>query len=70
MPIYEYRCSQCGKIQEKIVFPGEKETTTTCECGSETNKIVSRPGVFNLVGAGFHQNDYDPYAGDLHPGKD
>ncbi|MBN1851041.1 MAG: zinc ribbon domain-containing protein [Deltaproteobacteria bacterium] len=40
MPIYEFKCNQCGKNFEKLVFPSDDEGTFTCpSCG---RKDVSR----------------------------
>ena len=36
MPIYEYRCTQCGKISEFLVGIGSEDTELKCRhCGSE-----------------------------------
>lgn len=35
MPIYEYRCNQCGTISEFLVGIGSKSETLICtQCGS------------------------------------
>ena len=35
MPIYEYRCAECGRLFEKLVFAGEKEEEIQCpSCGA------------------------------------
>lgn len=40
MPIYEYRCTKCQKITEKICNSSTKEIPCS-ECGSTTTRIVS-----------------------------
>ena len=41
MPIYEYRCGQCGAVNEVLVF-GKEETTACRECGStDLTKLMS-----------------------------
>ena len=41
MPIYEYKCGQCGQEFEELVF-SEDETPACPKCGSaETNKLMS-----------------------------
>jgi len=44
MPIYEYRCRQCGKKNEVITFRISEEVSATCRhCGSELlDRIPSR----------------------------
>jgi putative FmdB family regulatory protein len=44
MPIYEYRCRQCGKKNEVITFRISQEVAATCKhCGSELlDRIPSR----------------------------
>lgn len=44
MPIYEFRCTQCGHIQEIIVTGGDREVTMMCEeCrGEEMERVLSQ----------------------------
>jgi putative FmdB family regulatory protein len=36
MPIYEYRCKQCGKVSEKFVRASQEEESLSCAfCGHE-----------------------------------
>ncbi len=44
MPIYEFRCQQCGKKSEIITFRVSEEITPSCKhCGCENvNKVPSR----------------------------
>jgi putative FmdB family regulatory protein len=43
MPIYEYECSDCGKVSEIMVGIGRQSDVLQCKyCGSTTlNKILS-----------------------------
>jgi putative FmdB family regulatory protein len=43
VPIYEYRCSQCGEISEMLVGAGPGTETLSCKhCGSgDLEKILS-----------------------------
>ena len=47
MPIYEYRCNNCGKISEFLVGVVREELEIKCNhCGSkELNKVFSRTGL-------------------------
>jgi putative FmdB family regulatory protein len=46
MPIYEYRCSECGEEFELLVF-GEKKITCI-KCGSQD--VVKKFSVFGMSG--------------------
>ena len=43
MPIYEYRCNQCGKVSEILVGVGPDDDNLMCQhCGSHSvEKILS-----------------------------
>ncbi len=43
MPIYEFRCLNCGKSFEKLIFKKEEEREQKCPyCGSEkVEKLIS-----------------------------
>jgi putative FmdB family regulatory protein len=57
MPIYEYKCSKCGRITEvwqKLSDP----PLNTCEaCGGSVKKIISH-NTFHLKGTGWYVTDY------------
>lgn len=45
MPIYEYKCNKCAKVNEVLVNPGDTEKII-CECGSTNlTKQFSRVNV-------------------------
>ncbi|HZD47572.1 MAG TPA: zinc ribbon domain-containing protein [Silvibacterium sp.] len=57
MPLYEYRCKQCGHQFEKIQSfsaPEEKECPV---CKGEVERLISAPA-FQFKGAGWYVNDY------------
>jgi putative FmdB family regulatory protein len=45
MPIYEYRCSQCGRVSEFLIGVGQGNVEINCKyCGSkELSKMISAP---------------------------
>lgn len=65
MPIYEYECTKCSYISEKIVqlnSADEEEFTTFVEpcpkCGNSTfNKVMSSTS-FRLKGEGWYKDGY------------
>lgn len=47
MPIYEYKCTKCGAIQEELVFGRSSERIKCRKCrakGKSALKIMSPPG--------------------------
>jgi putative FmdB family regulatory protein len=57
VPLYEYRCKQCGHQFEKIQSfsaPDEKECPV---CKGEVEKLISASS-FQFKGAGWYVNDY------------
>lgn len=43
MPIFEYKCSDCGTVFERLEFPGSQEEKECPQCGSrKVIKLLSR----------------------------
>ena len=58
MPIYEYRCSECGHQKEVLQRMSDKPLTKCPECGKRSfNKLVSAAG-FQLKGSGWYATDF------------
>lgn len=58
MPIYEYRCSDCGHELEALQKISDPKLTTCPECGKETlTKLVSA-SAFVLKGSGWYVTDF------------
>ena len=58
MPIYEYRCTQCGHKLEALQKFSDAPLTTSPACGKEAlSKLVSAAG-FQLKGSGWYQTDF------------
>ena len=58
MPIYEYRCSDCGFQKEYIQKMSDEPLTTCPECKKETfGKMLSAAG-FQLKGGGWYATDF------------
>ena len=61
MPLYEYRCTQCGYGFEKIQkFNAEPEAACP-KCGGELERPLTAPAL-QFKGAGWYVNDYAPKA--------
>jgi putative FmdB family regulatory protein len=54
MPIFEFRCVDCGNVFEKILFKSDESVEMACpECKSESlERVVSRTSHVMARGAG------------------
>ena len=58
MPIYEYRCLECGFQDEFLQKVTEPQLTICPTCGKESfRKLVSAAG-FQLKGSGWYATDF------------
>ena len=58
MPIYEYQCTECDNITEKIeTFKSEIRTIMCPFCNGISNRILSL-GSFHLKGSGWFKDGY------------
>jgi putative FmdB family regulatory protein len=57
VPIYEYRCSDCGH-QFEVSQRMSDDPLTECEvCGGQVTKVLFAPAI-HFKGTGFHNTDY------------
>jgi putative FmdB family regulatory protein len=58
MPIYEYRCDDCGFQKEFLQKISDAPPSTCPSCGKETlKKMLTAPG-FHLKGSGWYATDF------------
>jgi len=58
MPIYEYRCTECGHEMEKLQKISDAPLSDCPACGkSALQKLVSAAG-FRLKGGGWYETDF------------
>ena len=58
MPIYEYRCAECGHQEEHLQKVTEKPVAKCPACGKKTyQKLLSAAG-FQLKGSGWYATDF------------
>lgn len=76
MPIYEYQCDDCGKIEEAIQKFSDKPLTSCNHCAGKLHKLISQ-SAFHLKGSGWYVTDYagkksskDSKTSDSATGKD
>ena len=55
MPIYEYKCANCG-LFEKFEKITSSPLTTCPTCGGKVNRIISPAGII-FKGSGFYSTD-------------
>jgi len=57
MPIYEYECEQCGKIEEVLQKITDAPPKGCSNCSGKLHKLMSRNS-FHLKGSGWYVTDY------------
>jgi putative FmdB family regulatory protein len=57
MPIYEYECNQCGRIEEAIQKISDRPLKKCRHCSGKLHKLVSQ-STFHLKGTGWYVTDY------------
>ena len=57
MPIYEYECTRCGKIEEVLQHFSDKPLTRCPGCAGKLQKLISQT-TFHLKGTGWYATDY------------
>ena len=57
MPIFEFRCNECGDLFEKLFLNSNEDVELACpECGSDTfERVVSRASYTVGLGPGGNQ---------------
>ena len=62
MPLYPYRCTECGHKFEKIQSFSSEPEKECPKCHGVLERPLTVPG-FNFKGAGWYVNDYAPKSG-------
>jgi putative FmdB family regulatory protein len=57
MPVYEYRCKECGKTHEVEHGFHDPRPTSCSSCGGHLVRVFHPVGVV-FKGSGFHKTDY------------
>jgi putative FmdB family regulatory protein len=57
MPIYEYECTKCGKLEEVYQNFSDKPLTKCHQCSGKLHKLISQSS-FHLKGTGWYVTDY------------
>jgi putative FmdB family regulatory protein len=62
VPLYEYRCTKCNHVFEKIQKFSDPQVTDCPKCGAPVEQVISAPAV-QFKGAGWYVNDYAKKSG-------
>lgn len=57
MPLYEYRCSNCGEMVEVLQRSGDPPPAECSRCGGPMLKVLSAPAL-QFKGSGWYVTDY------------
>lgn len=68
MPIYEYKCKECGKEFEAIQKFSDKPLKKCVECNGAVEKMISSSS-FHLKGSGWYKDDYSGGSSDVKKDK-
>jgi putative FmdB family regulatory protein len=68
MPLYEYECTQCGKIEEAIQKFSDPALTACRHCSGKLTKLISQSS-FHLKGTGWYVTDYSNKPASASDGK-
>lgn len=72
MPLYDYRCNDCGHVFEVFQSMSDEPVATCVECGGQVSRVLHAPAI-HFKGKGFHNTDYGtkrrPVGGDSDGGS-
>ncbi len=57
MPVYEYQCKDCGRVEEVFQKISDPVCTICSNCKGRLNKLISQSS-FHLKGSGWYVTDY------------
>lgn len=69
MPLYEYKCDDCGKVFEVIQKFADEPLKIHADCGGAVERLISAPA-FHLKGSGWYVTDYGKGNAGVKPSSD
>jgi len=57
MPLYEYECTKCGRVEEAFQRFSDKPLSKCRQCSGKLHKLISQ-SAFHLKGSGWYVTDY------------
>jgi putative FmdB family regulatory protein len=66
MPLYDYRCDDCGAVFEVIEGRSDEHTAPChrCDGGNIERVEVQKGSTFHLKGSGWERDNYSSHVGD------
>jgi putative FmdB family regulatory protein len=58
MPIYEFECTACGAVFDRLQKLSDPDPTQCPDCGKETIKRRLTAPAFRLAGSGWYETDF------------
>jgi putative FmdB family regulatory protein len=58
MPIYEYQCTECGKLHEALQKMSDAPLTDCPACGKSALRKNVTAAAFRLKGGGWYETDF------------
>ncbi len=58
MPIYEFECTSCGEVFERLQKLSDADPTQCPQCHQETVKRRLTAPAFRLAGSGWYETDF------------
>lgn len=58
MPIYEFECTACGDVFERLQKLSDADPTVCPKCGAERVKRNVTAPAFRLAGSGWYETDF------------
>ena len=58
MPMYEYKCKQCGFNFERLQKMSEEPIKKCPKCGGKVKRLIGSNITIIFKGSGFYVNDY------------
>ncbi len=66
MPLYEYKCSKCEHLFERIQKFSDPPLTVCPKCGGDVEQLISPPAI-QFKGSGWYVTDYAKKSGTSVP---
>lgn len=57
MPLYEYKCLECGRLMERIEKVSGPHLKRCSHCGGQVERLLGAPAI-QFKGAGWYVTDY------------
>ena len=57
MPVYEYQCTECGRVEETFQKISDAPLQSCSHCHGKLKKLISQ-SAFHLKGSGWYVTDY------------